>query len=113
MGEMNEAFINRFRHLRWGYDKEVEAKLINSPAIRMLGEALRTARAANQIRTPVGTSALQHLEEDLHTFGIAMATSIFVGMFKANEAPVVESIIEDRSIFVMLQEELKQAAKGD
>ena len=43
---MNEAFINRFRHIRWGYDKDVEAKLIDSPAIRLLGEALRTAREA-------------------------------------------------------------------
>ena len=110
MGEMNEAFINRFRHIRWDYDKEIEAKLITSPGIRLLGEALRTARAANQIRTPVGTSALQHIEEDLATFGIAMAMQIFTGMFKANEVPVVESIIEDRSIFVMLQEELRQAA---
>ena len=110
MGEMNEAFINRFRHIRWDYDKEIEGKLINSPAIRLLGEALRTARAANQIRTPVGTSALQHIEEDLHTFGIAMAMQIFTGMFKANEVAVVESIIEDRSVFVMLQEELRQAS---
>ena len=53
MGEMNEAFINRFRHIRWGYDKDVEAKLINSPAIRLLGEALRTARESSTIRTPV------------------------------------------------------------
>ena len=31
MGEMNEAFINRFRHIRWDYDEDVEAKLIDSP----------------------------------------------------------------------------------
>ena len=56
MSQMNEAFINRFRHIPWGYDKAVEDKLINSPAIRILGERLRLARAANQIRTPVGTA---------------------------------------------------------
>ena len=26
MGEMNEAFINRFRHIRWGYDGNVESE---------------------------------------------------------------------------------------
>ena len=31
MGEMNEAFINRFRHIRWDYDEEVEDQLITSP----------------------------------------------------------------------------------
>ena len=38
-----------------------------------------------------------------------MAMEIFKGMFKANERAVVEAIIEDRSIFVLLQEELRQA----
>ena len=113
MSEMNEAFINRFRHIRWDYDPEVEKVLVTSPAIRLLGDALRTARQANQLRTPVGTSALQHVEEDIATFGIALAMEIFTGMFKANEKPVVESIIEDRSIFVMLQEELRQALVND
>ena len=108
MGEMNEAFINRFRHLRWDYDKDIEAKLIDSPAIRLLGDSLRTAKAGNQLRTPVGTTALQHLEEDIEQMGIAVAVSIFCGMFKANEIPVVEEILEARSIFVMLQEEARQ-----
>ena len=108
MGEMNEAFINRFRHIRWDYDKDVEAKLIDSPAIRLLGDCLRTARAGNQLRTPVGTSALQHLEEDIQEMGIAVGVQIFTGMFKAAEIPVVEEILEARSIFVMLQEEARQ-----
>ena len=71
MGEMNEAFINRFRHIRWDYDEDVEAKLIVSPAIRLLGEALRNARKANTkgFRTPVGTAALMRLEEDVAGVG--------------------------------------------
>ena len=110
MGEMNEAFINRFRHIRWGYDKDVEAKLIQSPAIRLLGEALRTARDNSTIRTPVGTKALQNIEEDLQSFGVAIAMDTFKGMFKANEVPLVDEILEGRSIFVLLQEELRQAS---
>lgn len=109
MSEMNEAFINRFRHVPWGYDKDIEEKLIVSPAIRHLGESLRTARQTGQIRTPVGTSALQRLEQDIKQFGISLGTMVFTGMFKANERGVVEAIIEDRSIYVMLQEEQRQA----
>ena len=42
-----------------------------------------------------------------------MAMEIFKGMFKANEVPLVDEILEGRSIFVMLQEELRQAAMQD
>jgi MoxR-like ATPase len=81
MGEMNEAFINRFRHIPWGYDDKVEKKLVPSAAVRLLGEALRTARAANQrgLRTPVGTRALKWLCEDIDAFGIEMGLTGFVG----------------------------------
>ena len=108
MGDMNEAFINRFRHIRWDYDKAIEAKLIDSQAIRLLGDALRTAKQGNQLRTPVGTTALQNLEQDVLEMGIALGVQVFTGMFKANELPVVEEILEARSIFVMLQEEQRQ-----
>jgi MoxR-like ATPase len=113
MSEMNEAFINRFRHICWGYDDAVESKLITSSAIRLLGEALRTARQANQVRTPVGTAALQRAQEDVHTFGVALGMQVFTGMFKPNERPIVQSIIEDRSIFMLLQEELRQDKIND
>jgi hypothetical protein len=112
MGEMNEAFLNRFRHISWGYSEAVERKLVTSPAIRLLGEALRTARAANQrgLRTPVGTSALQHLEEDCNAFGIEMGLDVFVGLFKASEADVVREIIDGRSIRVLLEQEMQATA---
>ena len=113
MGEMNEAFLNRFRHIRWDYSDAVERKLVNSPAIRLLGEALRTARTANQrgLRTPVGTSALQHLEEDCAAFGIEMGLDIFVGLFKNAEADVVREIIDGRSIRILLEQEQMEAAQ--
>jgi hypothetical protein len=113
MGEMNEAFLNRFRHIRWDYSDAVEKKLINSPAIRLLGEALRTARTANQrgLRTPVGTSALQHLEEDCIAFGIEMGLDVFVGLFKNSEADVVREIIDGRSIRILLEQEMMASAE--
>jgi hypothetical protein len=110
MLEMNEAFINRFRHIRWDYDEEVEGKLIKSPAIRFLGEALRTARQANArgLRTPVGTAALMRLEQDVAAFGVDMALEVFIGLFKRQEADTVDAIITDRSIRMALQEEVNQ-----
>jgi len=108
MAEMNEAFINRFRHIAWGYDKDVERDLIESAAIRLLGEALRTSRQKNAIRTPIGTAALQRVERDITAFGPVLGLEVLVGMFKANEREIVNSIIEDRSIIVALNEELRQ-----
>ncbi len=107
MGDMNEAFLNRFRHLTWGYNTDVEATLVKSGAIRTLGDALRTARGKGVLRTPVGTAALQRVEADCATFGPEMGLSIFLGLFKPMERPQVEDIINDRSIIVLLNEESK------
>jgi AAA domain (dynein-related subfamily) len=108
MGELNEAFINRFRHIRWGYDANVELKLIKSAAVRLLGDALRTSRQKNALRTPIGTAALQKLERDIETFGPVMGLEVLIGMFKMGEQDIVSSIIEDRSIIVLLNEEQRQ-----
>jgi hypothetical protein len=113
MGEMNEAFINRFRHIRWGYDSAVELKLIKSAAVRLLGDALRTSRQRNSIRTPIGTAALQKVERDIAAFGAVVGLEVLIGMFKANEQEIVSSIIEDRSIIVLLNEEARQAKIED
>lgn len=109
MGVLNEAFNNRFRTILWDYDDEIEKKLIKSVTVRLLGDALRTARKANKIRTPIGTSALQGLERDVATFGPEMACNVLLGMFKGNERDIVDSIITDRSIIVLMHEELKAA----
>lgn len=109
MAKVGEAINNRFNTLRWGYDKEVEAKLIKSPAIRLLGDHLRMAREKNSLRTPVGTSALERAEYAVEAFGPVAGLSVLVGMFPANEQAVVEAIIEDRSIIIALNEEIRQA----
>jgi hypothetical protein len=110
MGDLNEAFLNRFRHIRWDYDEAVESKLITSPAVRLLGDALRLARKANQrgIRTPIGTAALQRLQQDVESFGIDLGCEVFVGMFKNTEADVVREVIDGRSIKQMLEQEQAQ-----
>jgi MoxR-like ATPase len=110
MGKLNEAFVNRFEHIVWGYNGDVENKLIKSAAIRLLGDALRTARDRNSIRTPCGTAALQRCERNVATFGPVIGLNLLTSMFGPQERPVVDSIIEDRSIIILLNEELRQAA---
>ena len=105
MGEMNEAFSARFRHLAWGYDEKVEKKLVNSPTIHTLADACRQARNANKLRTPVGTVALTRLQQDIATFGVSAALEVFVGSFKPQEYDTVKAIITDRSIEVLLNDE--------
>lgn len=105
MGMHNEAFINRFRVIPWGYDEAVEKKLVSSPAVRLLGAALREARAARTISTPVGTKALQRLDGDLHNFPVETCLWTFTGLFQPNEQPKVHAIIQDRSIKQLLDAE--------
>ena len=107
MGELNEAFNNRFRTVLWGYDDAIERRLIKSGAVLLLGERLRIARAASKLRTPIGTSALQGFEADVHSFGPEMAVQLLLGMFKANERDVAEAIVTDSSVLVVLHEELR------
>lgn len=107
MSRTNEAFANRFVWLPWGYDEEVEIKLIKSPTIRLLGKALRNARETRAITTPVGTSSLQRLAEDLVALGVDYALWAFSGQFTSKtEAAVVEEIINDRSIRELLTKEM-------
>lgn len=109
MSVMNQAFKNRFDIMLWDYDSEVEKKLIKSDAIRLLGSKLRTARQAKRSMTPTGTALLQRLERSIQAFGIAVGMSMFLAHFQAHERSDVEAIIEDGSIYVLLQEEQRQA----
>jgi MoxR-like ATPase len=108
MAKTNEAFANRFKLLEWGYDEEVEKKLIKSPAVRLLGQALRNARAQRSITTPVGTRALQLLEGDLVHLGVDFSLWAFMGQFvSSQEKIVVNEIIKDRGIQVMMKDEFE------
>lgn len=110
MSDMNEAFINRFRHIEWGYDEKVERALVSSPTIHLFADALRQARSQSKLRTPVGTASLQRLALDIDTFGYQVALQVFVSVFKQQERDVVRTIITDRSIDVLLDEEAKSNA---
>ena len=109
MGKMNQAFAQRFEHILWDYDIEVEKKLVKSPTVRLLGDALRNARKAAEIQTPLGTSALQRITRNVKAMGPELAMDVLLGMFDSSERDVVKAIIEDRSIVPMLKEEATAA----
>jgi MoxR-like ATPase len=101
-GALNEAFANRFRHLNWSYDAAVERNLIPNEAVRTLGDALRQARATGHIRTPIGTSALMRLCDDLVEDGVDMGLYSLLSMFTNDERLIVDEIIESRSFKTLL-----------
>lgn len=109
-GALQEAFTNRFRWLRWDYDEATEKKLIPSAAVRLLGQALREARANRALNTPVGTSALRNLCVDVERFGVATGLWMFLAMFTPQEQAKVQAIITDRSVEMLLRDE--QQAKA-
>jgi hypothetical protein len=106
MSKANEALLARFVWLQWDYDEDVEKKLIKSAAIRLLGQTLRNARDSRTITTPIGTRALQRLERDVSLLGVDFAVWAFCGKFTSrNERMIVNTLIEDRSIKIMLHTE--------
>ena len=106
-GALNEAFLNRFQWLEWDYDENTERRLVPLSAVRLLGTALREARSARSIQTPVGTASLAALCRNVEAQGIDMGLWMFLSMFPRQEKPKVEAIIQDRSIKTLLQDEVR------
>lgn len=102
---MAEASTNRFRWLPWDYDAAVEASLVPSDTVRLLGSYLRELRAQRLVSVPVGTSALRRLNEDCATFGPENALWVFTAMFPPNERDRVTAVIDDRNIRDLLTAE--------
>jgi MoxR-like ATPase len=114
MIKLNEAFKGRFGHIVWEYDADVEAELIHSPAIRLMGERLRMARKSGvSIRTPVGTSMLQAAEVDARVLGPEMAMEMVISVFEPPERGAVREIIDAASIEVLLGQEAMQREMDD
>lgn len=108
-GLLAEALTNRFVTIEHGYDDSVEKKLISSPTVRLLAEALRTARANNQIQSPVGTRLLTELSESALLHGAEYALWAFTGSFPGRDRERVRTIIRDRSIESLLADEVRIA----
>jgi len=67
---------------------------------------LRLARETRAITTPIGTSALQRLEEDIAYLDTDYALWAFMGQFPSKaEKAKVEAILTDRSIRALIDAE--------
>jgi hypothetical protein len=73
--------------------------------VRMLGKALRDARAERSITVPVGTSALVSLCHNAARFGAEFALWGFTALFPVNERSRVTYILEDMNITDILKAE--------
>lgn len=102
---MAEASTNRFRWLPWDYDSATEESLIPSPTVRLVGEALRRARAERILTVPIGTSALQRFNNDCARYGVNNALWVFSGMFPPNERARFDAIMADRGFVDLLKAE--------
>lgn len=102
---MGEALTNRFQWLEWGYDPEVEALLVPSSTIRILGDALRTTRMMGSISTPVGTSSLQTFNKNCSRYGVEYGVWSFISMFHERDKDKVREIIEARGFSDLLRSE--------
>lgn len=102
---MAEASTNRFTWIPWDYDRETEERLIPSDTVRILGKALRDARAERSITVPVGTSALVSLCHNAARFGAEFALWGFTALFPLNERSRVTYILEDMNITDILKAE--------
>ena len=108
MVKMNKAIHQRFDHILWDYDPEVEKELIKSENVRRIGTCFRAAYKDRKIHTPVGTSLLQRINRNIAIQGVDMALEIFLGMFDARDRPVAEEILNAQSITATLKEDEKQ-----
>lgn len=109
---MAEASTNRFNWFSWDYDKATEEKLIPSPTVRLVGDALRQARNERALTVPVGTSALQRFNNNCASFGIDNAVWGLVSMFPPSERARVQTILEDRGFIDLLKAEYPNPVFG-
>lgn len=97
--QLNEAIRNRFEvSLEMDYSEEVEAKIIQTEAIRKLGADLRNASLhQGQITTPVSTNQLRALEENIKIFGLNSAISMFFNFFEGeDERRIVRDVVNTK-----------------
>lgn len=93
--EYNAAFRNRFYALHWGYDPEVERALISSGALREFIAALRSAKEAGDLFSPVPTKQFVLFEEALYELGWDFALIGLYSYFHESERDFVRTLFED------------------
>lgn len=95
--QLNQAFRNRFGiQLHWGYDENVEAKLVESETLREVSKRLRAQVEEGTLFTPVSTNMLQEFEK-IAQFNFDFAVTNFVNHFTVEERPSVKVVLDTYS----------------
>lgn len=86
--DLNIALANRFALKQdWNYENSVESQLIQSGALLSIVQGIRKQ---DEIRTPVGTNAMQEFERIAPALGIDFAVDNFVALFAESERDPVK-----------------------
>ena len=122
---LNFAFRNRFDiQIPWDYDDAVEAKLIDSKALRELMKQLRTEAAKGQYETPISTNMGMEFCHFIEALGYEFSVENFIAHFTTDEQPSVRMVfqthehnikmdfglaeaIEEQQVEVSIDEQLK------
>jgi MoxR-like ATPase len=107
---LQEAFANRFSHLTWDYDDEVEKELLHFATVREFAKEIRLMRQNVTVRTPVGVTLFQKFEEDLQAYGVECAFWKFCGVFTPDEKARVIAHVENISMLGKIEDEIEQTA---
>jgi len=92
---LNAAFRNRFGiQLSWGYDTDIEAKLIASATLRKMAAQLRKSHAEGKLETPISTNALMEFERMGKALGLDFARYNYVQHFAEEERAAVDKVFD-------------------
>lgn len=97
--QLNEALRNRFEvSLVFDYDDKVEAGVITCEPIRRMGKALRDQSLTHgRITVPITTNQLRAFQENIATFGLSVATRMFLSYFDdEDERKIVQGVLDTK-----------------
>ena len=105
--DLNMALRNRFAiQLDLDYDRDIEQRLIKSPALLAVVEQIR--KQSTEIRTPLSTNMIIEFEEMVAFIGFEPAMVSFVNHFDARkERGAIQTVLQTHSVDI--EEEIKNA----
>jgi MoxR-like ATPase len=93
--ELNAAFRNRFPiPITLDYDDKIEARLVQSKAIRDMAKQFRQEVAKGMFETPVATNMLIEFEAIALRTNVNFAIRSFIGHFPAPDRGAVKQIVD-------------------
>lgn len=88
--ELNKALRDRFRVLKYDYEKRIESRLIQNKKLIYFANNLRMMHTKGELTFPVSTRMLIQYEDDEELFNTEIARMFFVNKFPYEEQRAVE-----------------------